>query len=295
MPTSPPPVPPSYTPGPGRYPTSMPPPSASSPLFPPAPAPPTAASPPYYPPAGGAPSAYPGYAPNTYPPGQGRTAVPYASAGAYTYCLVCGAPLPGMNYSYCPTCFTPVGTLANPNDPTATTFLALAEVQRMNPTTPVSSSVQPTGIPAMPLPNAVPGIPEDAKQGWNWGAALLTTPWAFRHRVWWAAILGGMNLLLWVFFLVAIAASGNSSSASSSDPSDDTALWLGGIMLAGSGLFWLLKTLYLGLNGNGLAWKTGLYRDVAQMRKVQKVWAGWGFLIAVMTVVIFIAVVAAHS
>ena len=281
--TAPPQSPTGYTPPPTVQPapTAMPvtPPYApQSAPYPGAPARPVGMQPqpPYAaPPAGYTPPTH-YYTPTGYAAPPMGMPGPYGAAPA-AYCLVCGAALPAIAYIYCPVCTAPSGTVANPNDPTATTFLTLAEVQRFASTPHAAASVLPTGIPPIALPRQVRLAQEDPKQGWNWAAALITTPWAFRHKVWWAAIVGSLNLVWGLLLLGAVIAIAGGATGSP-DPDHSNDLLFDSIAVL-SILFCLFKTFYLGFHGNRLAWNSHIYPDIAQMRKAQGLWTGWAIMI----------------
>ena len=75
--------------------------------------------------------------------------------------------------------------------------------------------------------------------GWNWGAFLASWLWAFAHRL---PLLGVATLLGWLFW----------------------------------GVFGLMAAIYLGVNGNELAWRSRRFESVAQFRQVQRRWDMWG-------------------
>lgn len=162
----------------------------------------------------------------------------------------------------------------------------------MNPEPRAASSVLPTGIPPMTLPRRVRLTQEDPTQGWNWGASLMSTAWAFKHRVWWVGILGSLSIFFWFCMLWGGLDTSPSSPLTGAGSSSVVAMVTAMLL---SGAFWLFKTLYLGMNGNRLAWNSGLYPEAEEMHKAQNLWAGWGVLISVLTIILFCAVLAMHA
>ena len=76
---------------------------------------------------------------------------------------------------------------------------------------------------------------------WNWGAFLLGPVWASYHGV-----SSGMVVLLGVLYVLAL------------------------------GLF---PGIYLGINGNSIAWTRRRFRDAREFRDVERAWARAGLLI----------------
>ena len=69
------------------------------------------------------------------------------------------------------------------------------------------------------------------------------------------------------------------SSEMHSDSKDSGAVIVGFLFLGGFALFWLLKTLFLGFKGNEIAWRSGRYTNVSQMRNVQRQWIAWSLIV----------------
>jgi hypothetical protein len=112
------------------------------------------------------------------PPGpQPLTGEPLPQAApAQMQCRVCGTVLTPRDYS-CPRCSTPVGMDANPNDPTAASYLPVGGYQPMFENTSGQKSTVP---------------PEIAAFKWNWGAFLMNWLWLCFHGM----VLYGIGLLV---------------------------------------------------------------------------------------------------
>ena len=258
-----------------------------------------------YPNAPGAPSGYPPASPvpspsysampGTAPPPMGSPygASPQSAYGAgyptpmqqaLSQCKVCGSMI-GYGGLACSVCNVPLHMIANPFDPTVTTYL---DARALN---------QPGTSPVYAAPGAYAGrpahaenaVPEEARQGWNWPAALNSTLWAFTHRsAGWGLLCAG-GLFFWVMIILVLS-SMSPSDLHSTDPAD--AAITTGIMIGAAALFWLIKTLYLGSKGNAIAWRSGRYTNLSQMKNVQKQWKGWSFLVfSIASVVLITATV----
>ena len=175
-----------------------------------------------------------------------------------------------------------MGTLANPNDPTSTTFLPLSLLNAPG------NSADPSL--ALPLPTlSGRSDADDPTAGWNWGAALLSTFWAIRHRLWGMAVPAAINFLLWLL-LFGAGIDTIYHPIHLTTPPDDSGMAVFLFLLGASLLFWFGKTLYLGLRGNALAWRSGLYSSPDQMRSVQRLWAGWGVGVSFLVVALFVVI-----
>ncbi|MCW3094838.1 MAG: zinc-ribbon protein [Chthonomonadaceae bacterium] len=282
---------PSPQPGPPSYPGSPQQPSPAYPQqpypayppqqpYPNAPAAP-GSTPPAYPSA--APPAYPSYSPlPSYTPMP--TGGPYGGAPAYgagypaqmqrtlNQCKVCGSMI-AYGMLSCPICMVPLGMIANPYDPTVTTYL---DARALN---------QPGTSPVFAAPGAYAGrtsgsannVPEEAKKGWNWGAAFNSMLWAFTHRAaGWGLICAG-GLFVWIVTIIGMSSTSGSASHGSSDDSADVIV--GAVVVGGGVLFWIFKTLYLGFKGNEIAWRSGRYTNLSQMRNVQRQWTAWSLVV----------------
>lgn len=248
-----------------------------------------------FPNAPGAPSGYPPANPTPYPsysplptgasygapgPTGYNTGYPAQMQHTLNQCKVCGAMI-GYGMLACPVCTVPLNMIANPYDPTVTTYL---DARALN---------QPGTSPVYAAPGAYAGrqahasneVPEEARQGWNWPAALNSTLWAFTHRAAGWGLLCGTGLFFWVMFILILSA----MPASELHGSDSTSNDAGIIFLGGSMLLWLLKTLYLGNKGNAIAWRSGRYTNISQMKNVQQQWKGWSFLVFAIASAVLIA------
>jgi len=138
-----------------------------------------------------------------------------------------------------------------------------------------------SGLPQAPAPTAAPRVevqPENTSgglgtvpgeaRGWNWGALVLGPAWLAGHGLW------GL-LLVWVALAVAAGLAGAAYRP-----------FLGG----GLGLL----ILYLGMAGNGLAWKARRFDSITHFQRVQRIWARWAgaalFLAVVLTIMTTFAV-----
>ena len=250
-------------------------------LFPPAP--PQQPQPPTYP---GTPTAYPTYSPlppgsvhGTQAPAAYGTGYPAQIQPAINQCKVCGSTLPyGM--LVCSFCNVPVGMIANPHDPTVTTYL---DARALN---------QPGTSPVYAAPGAYPGrqaglmndMPNEARQGWNWAAALNSTLWAFTHRSAGWGLLCAASLAAWVLVILGMSSMSAADLHSGPDASSRAADAVITVIFAGGfGLMWIVKTVYLGSKGNAIAWRSGRYTSISQMKNVQRQWTPWSiavFLVA---------------
>ena len=102
-------------------------------------------------------------------------------------------------------------------------------------------------------------VPREAR-GWSWGGLLLSPLWLAAHGLWglllvWGGVLAAALLL----------------------PLTYRSLLVGGM---------LLVSLYLGLNGNPLAWKARRFHSLEHFRRVQRAWAVWGVAVCFLLLVI---------
>ncbi len=253
---------------------------------------------------GSAPPAYPSYSPMpSYSPLPGGT--PYGAVLPYgagypaqmqraplSQCRVCGSMI-ATGVLSCPICLVPLGMIANPYDPTVTTYLDARALLQPG-TSPVYAA---PGAYAGRAANPLNDVPNEAKQGWNWAAALNSTLWAFVHRTPGWGLVCGAGLFFWLILILAMSSmSGTDLHGSKSSGSDTENVIVGLIFVGGSGLFWLIKTLYLGSKGNAIAWRSGRYTNVTQMRNVQRQWTAWSIVVfLVASAVLFTATYIAGS
>ena len=225
---------------------------------------------------GSTPPAYPSYSPlPNYTPV--ATGAPYASAPSYgtgypaqmaraaNQCKVCGS-LIAYGALSCAICLVPLGMIANPFDPTVTTYLDARALNQPG-TSPVYAA---PGAYAARAPGSAHSVPVEAR-GWNWSAALNSTLWAFSHRSFGWGLYCGFGVFLWVIIILGLSAV----------PKADAGDALVGTFVIGSvvGVFWLIKTLYLGLKGNEIAWRSGRFSNVSQMKNVQRQWVLWSVVV----------------
>lgn len=184
-------------------------------------------------------------------------------------CQVCGHTI-DYGARSCSVCTVPVGMIANPFDPTVTTYLDARALHQPG-TSPVYAA---PGSYAGRAADSSNGVPEEVRRGWNWAAALNSTLWAFTHRAVGWGLLCAAGLFCWVAVIVAISATPSADLHSTDSTATDVTI----VLIGGSTLFWLFKTLYLGVKGNTIAWHSGRYSNASQMRNVQGQWVSWSLL-----------------
>jgi hypothetical protein len=123
------------------------------------------------------------------------------------------------------------------------------------PAAPPSPPPQPAPVtptaPAAPAPVVDPFLKK-----WNWGAFLLSWIWAFGHG----------QILIGILILV-----------------------LGLIPVIGT-LVDLGLVIYLGIKGNELAWNSGKFTSIEQLKETERVWAKWAVIIFIISIVLFILI-----
>jgi hypothetical protein len=242
---------------------------------------------------GSAPPAYPSYSPlPSYTPLSGGT--PYAGAPVYgqgypaqmqrtlNQCKVCGSML-AYGMLSCAVCQVPLGMIANPYDPTVTTYLDARALNQPG-TSPVYAA---PGAYAGRAVNPANNVPAEVKGGWNWSAALNSTLWSFTHRAAGWGLFCAAGLFLWVVMIIGIS---SLSPAERHNSGSDSGSILGGVIfVGGTALFWIIKTFYLGLKGNEIAWRSGRYASVAQLQNAQRQWASWSIVVFLIASVVLFA------
>lgn len=194
-------------------------------------------------------------------------------------CKVCGAMIP-YGAALCPVCLVPAGLIANPADPTVTTYLDARALTQPG-TSPIYAA---PGAYVGPPPDSTP---EELKKGWNWGAALNSTLWSFTHRAAGWGLLCGFGLFCWICTIVAAA---TASSADLRSAANDSSAQIVSVMLISvGGLTWLFKTLYLGFQGNAIAWRSGRYPNPSRLRMAQKLWARWSIVVFLLGTILLTA------
>ena len=205
--------------------------------------------------------------PRTALPQYGSLAGAHGSPFSSMACGVCGAPIP-PGQPRCPRCQTQFGYIVNPNDPTATDSLPFGP-----------------HIPLTPLFRAgadeAASEPGDRIRGFNWGAALLPTVWAARHRLGWLVGVSAMLTLLLCGLYLLRAALHRTPDASGT---------LTGFLVTCVLLFGAPRSLFAGLRGNSVAWRSGLYPDRESLRKAQRSWTMWAIIgVTVLTILLRMA------
>ena len=187
----------------------------------------------------------------------------------------------------CAVCTTPVGMIANPFDPTVTTYLDARALNQPG-TSPVYAG------PGAYSGHAVSAVPEEIRRGWNWAAALNSTLWAFTHRAAGWGLLCAGGLFCWIVAIIAMSSTSSAEMRSNGkDPANEV---VGMIFVGGFLLFWIFKTLYLGAKGNTIAWNSGRYSNVSQMRNAQRQWSPWSIVVfCIASAVLFAATIIAAN
>ena len=236
---------------------------------------------PYVPPMAPTPTYTPPAPPQTVPgwhsPPSRTTALPVARPFPLTAsnpqlaisCGVCGSEL-FAGQLRCRRCSTPPGAIMNPNDPTATAYLPFGPPIALVPIFRVGEEDQTKGA-------------NSRISGWNWGAALLPTLWAAKHRVhWFASVSALLSVILacLIFFRVAVYRTPDAGGT------------LTGLLAASALIFGIPRTLYAGSQGNALAWQSGLYSELAQCTRAQRTWALWAIIGVTVGGVVLLALVA---
>jgi hypothetical protein len=170
-------------------------------------------------------------------------------------CGVCGTAIfPGQ--PKCLRCQTPPGYIIDPNDPTATNFLPFGPPVALKPLFRMGEEQS----------GEAPG---DMIRGWNWGAALMPTIWAARHRFGWQAGVSGLLSVLLIGLYLLRAALHRTPDASGT---------LTGFLVICVLIFGVPRSLYAGLRGNSLAWRSGLYADRDSLQKTHRSWTTWAII-----------------
>ncbi len=223
------------------------------------------------PPAYGAGGGQQGY--GQMPPAYGG-GYPGQAAYAPNQCKVCGNML-AYSVLTCPFCTVPLGMIANPYDPTVTTYLD-ARALNAPGTSPVFAA---PGAYAGRGADPLTGVPEEVRKGWNWAAALNSTLWAFTHRAPGWGLLGAIGLFCWLVLILGMSTM-SSSDLRGGNADDQAASLIVGLIFIGSfALLWVIKTLYLGMKGNVIAWRSGRYTTVSQLKFVQRQWTKWSLVV----------------
>jgi hypothetical protein len=113
-------------------------------------------------------------------------------------------------------------------------------------------------------------LPQERLAGWNWGAALLPTIWAARHRMLWQAGVSALLTMLLVALYLLRAALSRTPDASGT---------LTGFLVICALLFGVPRSLYAGRRGNTLALRSGIYDDITALLKAQRRWAVWAIIV----------------
>jgi len=78
-------------------------------------------------------------------------------------------------------------------------------------------------------------------------------------------------VFLWVLVILGL------STVPKSDAGD---AMIGTLIIGGvAAVFWIIKTLYLGAKGNEIAWGSGRFTNVSQMKNSQRQWVPWSLVV----------------
>lgn len=99
-------------------------------------------------------------------------------------------------------------------------------------------------------------VPDELRGKWNWGAFFLSWIWGLNHKAY---------LTLLVFAAGAVGAITHEA--------------VGNLAVLG-------LCIWFGMAGNEWAWKSGRFQTIEHFRQVQKAWAIWGLVIAVLGFVV---------
>lgn len=122
------------------------------------------------------------------------------------------------------------------------------EKSSINNQPPVGVNVTPAGkVVAQDGPNGP--FPAELNH-WNWGAFLLNWIWAIGNQVW-------IGLLVLLSFIPVIG-----------------------------GIISLVMVIMLGIKGNEWAWKARKWDSVEHFKTVQRKWAKWGIILAIVSIIL---------
>ncbi len=110
----------------------------------------------------------------------------------------------------------------------------------------------PTGVGNPASAGGMNGQMPAELHGWNWGAFFFTWIWGLAHGVYWPLV---MLVLAIIPFINAIS--------------------------------FLVIAIYLGMNGNRLAWEKRKFASVEQFRATEKVWAIVGLVFFILGIIAF--------
>jgi len=205
------------------------------------------------------------------------------------FCPTCGKPLLWADQvgGFCPDCgyvggYAPgAGThgagAPRPSQPQTEPASPSPSAQQSSPAS--VQRLQPAGGPA-----------DECPRFFNWGAFSLPFIWSLAMKLWtWAAVIGGLafvGIILFFVFIISMV-----GSFSQSKPPDSLLMWI--LLTTGyqclSFLINLGISVYLGVDGNRLAWKGRGLTSAAAFRAEQKTWAIIGLSVLALIVVWFVA------
>lgn len=141
--------------------------------------------------------------------------------------------------------------------PSCGTKVVAVEEKPATPPPPPPTQPTPQPAPAAPTtPTAASLVADPFLKKWNWAAFLLSWIWAFGHG----------QTLIGILILV-----------------------LGFIPVIGT-LVDLGLVIYLGIKGNELAWNSGKFASIEQLKETERVWTKWAVIIFIISIVLFILI-----
>ena len=178
-------------------------------------------------------------------------------------CSNCGADLPDES-RFCSQCGTEVVKTEEGSADVAPPAPAAASETQSEAPSETQSQVRPSAQP-MEAPTAqsvsqvapvtpVAPVADPFLKKWNWGAFLLSWIWALGH----GQVLVGI-LILVVGILPVIGT------------------------LVDIGL-----VIYLGIKGNELAWNSGRFASIEQLKETERVWTKWAVILLIIGLVLFV-------
>jgi len=173
-------------------------------------------------------------------------------------CSNCRADLPDES-RFCSQCGTEVKAEEQPAEastPAPPEAPSEAQSQAPPPTQPVEASpAESVSQVAWVAPTAqVTPVADPFLEKWNWGAFLLSWIWALGHG----------QILVGILILVV------------------------GILPVIGTLVDLGLVIYLGIKGNELAWNSGRFASIEQLKETERVWTKWAVILLIIGLVLFV-------
>jgi DNA-directed RNA polymerase subunit RPC12/RpoP len=135
------------------------------------------------------------------------------------------------------------------------------------------------------------GAGGEAPHFFNWGALFLPFVWSLGNRLWlWTGVMGGMWLVS-VILYVAFMISAIRPTMSGANPMSSPMFALSLIITMYGILVFVVNlgiSIYLGLDGNRLAWNARGFTSAKAFRDEQRVWAIVGLVVVGLMFLLFI-------